>query len=230
MHSSFLFRCLARCLPCLLLSACLSSAAHADYALAWRAGTFGFGIEVDRSLRPDLNLRLGYHLFSRSRNLHSEDVDYDAALTISAASAIVDWHAWQSPLHFSAGLSMSGPEARLRTTPSGDTYTFNGQTYAASDIGRLDGTVKQKYPVAPYVGVGWGNVLGDRDRFTLLVELGALYGGGARARLDVSCNAALADTCAQLLTDIEAEKARLERDWGGIRWWPVVSLGFSIRL
>jgi len=180
--------------------------ARADVAMAYRVGTFGFSAEFDAPLSKHTNLRVGYNLYSFTRALNSGDVNYQASLKISALSAIADWHPQGRSMHLSAGLSMTGPEARLQATPSGDTYTFNGQTYQASDIGSLNGVVKSKYPVAPYFGVGWGNAFGDRDRFTLLFELGALYGGGPKAKLDVTCNAALATTCDQLIADINRDR------------------------
>jgi hypothetical protein len=202
---------------------------HADSALSYRIGTFGFGIDFDHRISTNLAVRTGYNLYAHGQQADSSGVHYDAALRINAASLIVDWHRSQSPWRLSMGISQSGPYAEANGSATG-TVTLNGQTYNASDLGSLRVTIKPRQALAPYIGFGRGRAVGSEDRFGLLFDLGVLYTGSPRGQVDADCGATLAsDQCTQLLADIQAEVAEEEHQWRHRQWWPVLSVGFAMR-
>ena len=75
--------------------------------------------------------------------------------------------------------------------PSGDSYTFNGVTYTAAEVGTVNGTVRWKKTM-PYAGLGWGTPASKSGGLTFLFDLGVgigkptigLTASLCRARLD----------------------------------------------
>lgn len=50
-------------------------------------------------------------------------------------------------------------------TPTNGTYTLNGNTYSAASVGSVGGPVAVGNKVAPYLGIGYGNVSGAGVNF-----------------------------------------------------------------
>jgi hypothetical protein len=207
-----------------------STSSHAA-AVAVRGGSFGYGADLDFGLTKTLNLRLGYNTFSLNRTIDDTDVTYDGKLKIAAASAIFDWHVFNGGFRLSAGAVQQGPKIDITGVPSStSTYELNGNTYTASEIGSIKGTIKVGDSTAPYVGFGWGNTVDEEDRVTFLLDIGAIHTGKVKTSLDVTCNPSLpAPTCAQIQSDANAEKADLDSNVTGYEWYPVISLGLAVR-
>lgn len=217
----------------MLILAALSAPAHADVAVAARAGTFGFGGDFDIGIFENrLALRLGYNTLSYSESVDDTDIHYDGTLKINAASAILDWHVFNGGFRVSLGAVQRGPKVDVKGRPTNGTYTINDHTYTAAEIGELTGTVKMGSSVAPYIGIGWGNAVDKSDRVTFLFDLGVIHTGSPKADLNASCTAAIAlqpNGCATLQQNIAAEEADLEDELDGYKWYPVVDIGIAIR-
>jgi hypothetical protein len=229
MNSNSSCKLLSRLTLLCVLACGFCSPVHADSALSYRLGTFGFGLDYNRRLSDTATMRLGYNLYVMGRNSNSDGIQYDAKLKISAASLLVDLHHADSPWRLTVGVSQSGPRIEAQGSAT-DTVTFNGQTYTADQLGNLDVSIKPRNAIAPYVGLGYGQAVGMDDRFTFLVDLGVLYVGAPTSKVIAECGSAVASTeCDQLMADIRAEAAAREEDWKKLKWWPVMSIGFAMR-
>lgn len=207
----------------------INAPAHADSAVGYRLGTFGFGLDYNRRLSDTITMRLGYNFYVMGRDADSDGVQYDAKLKISAASLLVDLHHANSPWRLTMGLSQSGPRIEANGNATG-TVTFNGQTYNANELGNLNVSIKPKNSIAPYVGIGYGQAVGAADRFAFLADLGVMYVGAPTSKVVAECGAAVSSMeCDQLMSDIRAEAAAREEDWKNLKWWPVLSVGFAMR-
>jgi hypothetical protein len=210
-----------------------ANAAIADVAVGVRATTFGFGGDVDIGMFSNrVSLRLGYNGLNYSKTITDTDVSYDGKLKISAASAIVDWYVFNGGFRVSLGAVQQGPKVDVVGTPKNGTYTINGQTYTAAQLGSLTGTIKMGSSTAPYIGVGWGNAVGRAHRVTFLFDLGAIHTGSPKATLHAPCTTAIAaqpNGCAILQQNLNAEKTNLENKVSSYQWYPVVGLGFAVK-
>jgi hypothetical protein len=111
--------------------------------------------------------------------------------------------------------------------PSNGTFTLNGNTYQASQVGSVNGTVKSGRPVAPYLGIGYGNVAGKGVNFYF--DLGVMFQGSPKATLNASCGAGLsAAQCSQLQSDTAEESRRLEDKLSRYKYFPVANIGITI--
>lgn len=216
-----------------LLGGLFANVAMADVAVGVRATTFGFGGDVDIGMFSNrVALRLGYNGLNYSKTITDSDVTYNGKLKISAASAIVDWHVFNGGFRVSLGAVQHGPKVDVVGTPNNGTYTINGQTYTAAQLGSLTGTVKMGSSTAPYIGIGWGNAVDQSDRVTFLFDLGVIHTGSPKATLNAPCTAAIAaqpNGCVVLQQNLDAEKADLENEVSSYEWYPVVGLGFAVR-
>lgn len=214
-----------RILLCGLLLAVLT--APAVYAqkigLSAQATSMGPGLSVHLGFTRFINVRASGYLFSTSVDGDYSDeslevdIGYDADISLGGASAIVDFYPRGRKFHLSAGIfynmfDVSGEGAP--TTP----YEFNDvKTFQPDKLGTI--TVDVKYPdIAPYVGLGFGNVHGKRISFNL--DMGVLYSGAPT--VDMEGTGLIAGTATQdeIINDgIES-----------FVFYPYISLGLGLRL
>lgn len=207
-----------------------ASLAQAEVGLGLRGGTMGYGVDLDIGLTERLNARLGYNFFSYDETIDDTDVSYDGELKINSFSALLDWHPFGGGFRLSLGAVTSGPKIEVVGTPTGGNYEIGDGEYSASEVGDLYGEVKIGNSVAPYVGLGYGNVARGNHRVTFLFDLGAVYGGDPEVTLTARCGASVpANRCAQLQNDVQAEITDLKNDTDALQWYPVVNLGIGIR-
>jgi hypothetical protein len=206
-------------------------AAHAATALGLRAGTLGAGAELAIGLTEKLNLRLGYSLFDYSTTIEDTDVTYDAELQLRNPSALLAWHPFSGGFHFSVGAVGASTKVIGTGVPTGTTYVINGNTYNASQIGTVDATIEAGNSIAPYVGIGWGNPVGPTGRWTLMLDVGAVYyGSKPDVTVVATCGATLpAQLCTRLQADVAAERQDLVDQTDMLTWYPVLNLGLAFK-
>jgi hypothetical protein len=220
-------RIVMRLLKASVAAAALAAAVPA-YALGIgaRVGTTGVGGDIGWQVAPTLSARLGYSGLSWNRNVSTDEVRYDGKLKLSNFSGLLDFSPL-GPFRLTGGLIYNDNKYDLRGEPSGGSFRISGRTYSASDAGDFGGTVKSGRSLAPYLGVGYGNVAGLGVNF--YADFGLIFQGSPRASLSATCGPALsAGACAQLQSDVAAEQARLEDKLKRFRYYPVLNLGITV--
>jgi hypothetical protein len=203
--------------------------AHADIGVYVKGGTLGVGGGVGIGVTDSIRLRAGYTALNISRDISDTDIDYSGDLKLGGGEALVDWHPFNSGFRVTGGLSFSRNKITADAEPSGGTYTNNDRTYTAAEIGSLDGSIKFK-STAPYLGVGWGDVVGKDGRFSFIADIGILFQGSPDTKLNVNCGSAVSPTeCAQIQSDVDAEERDLKDKADDYKYWPVLSLGVAYR-
>jgi hypothetical protein len=83
-------------------------------------------------------------------------------------------------------------------------------------------------PVAPYVGIGWGNPVAPKKRLSFFVKAGVLITGAPTAEFIATPNPSLPQSEQdQIRQDIAAEKQQLKNTLSDLPVYPGVSVGFS---
>jgi hypothetical protein len=191
-----------------------------------RAGTTGVGIDVGWSVVPTLNARIGYSGLGFNTSVNTNDVDYDGKVRLSNLSGLLDWSPL-GPFRITAGIVGADNKVDIKGTPAGSTYTINGNTYQASDVGNLSGTVKVGNGVTPYLGFGYGNVAGAGVNFYF--DIGVMIQGSPKTSLTANCGVALSPAqCAQLQDDVEVERLKVQDKLNKYKLYPVASIGITI--
>ena len=198
--------------------------AQAGLGVGARVGTPGIGLDVTKSLIPMLNARAGFSYFSLGFDRTDDGIDYNYDLGLSSAQFLLDYH--PMPLlgfRLSGGFLYNGNELTM-TAESQDDYEIGDQTYTAAEIGTLTGTVDFS-SFAPYLGIGWGNAAGSRIGFT--TDLGVVFQGSPEAGLSIN---GLAAENPELIQDLIDEATALEDDLSSFKYYPVFSIGVSVKL
>jgi len=184
--------------------------AHAA-GLGLRAGTTGLGADLGWGVMPTLGARVGLSGMKFNTEVDSNDVRYDAKAKIGNLSALLDWSPL-GPFRISAGL-----------VATSNKLDVTGQ----EQFGTLTGTVKPGRSVAPYLGIGYGNVWTKGVNFYF--DLGIMFQGSPKADLSLTCGASVSvPDCTQAQNEVAAEERRLEDELKNFKYYPVLNLGITI--
>ena len=211
--------------------ACCATAAQASvlpfhgFAAGLGVGTEGVGIQGTTAIIPKvLNLNVGFNYIHLSHTFTSGNVNYNAGMTLQGEPITVSWFPFQGNFNLTAGVFINQNGFNVTGTPAADgTYTINGHTYTAQQVGSLSGKTHFN-GAAPYVGIGWGDPM-DGGRLTFTANAGAIYEGAP----NVSLNAAGAAANPRLASDVQAAQASVNNHLNAYRWWPVVGVGMMYR-
>ena len=188
-------------------------------------GTEGVGIQGTTAIIPrTLNLNVGFDYLHLSHSFHTSNVNYNAGVNLQGEPITVSWFPFQGSFNLTAGVFINQNGFNVTGTPTSGTYTLNGTTYTAQQVGTLSGKTHFN-GAAPYVGIGWGDPM-DGGRLTFTANVGAIYEGAP----NVSLNATGAASNPQLASDVQAEQNSLNNKVSGYQWWPVMGVGLMYRL
>lgn len=201
----------------------MTSFAQADVGLNVKAGTLGAGVELSKSFGEKFSVGLGFNAYDLKTTDSSSDIDYDFNFDLQSVALLGHYHPFGGIFRLTAGALYNKNELKLTGKPSaGSTYSINGVSYTAAQVGTLTGTLTFN-STAPYFGLGWGNRPGGK--LGLSADVGVLYQGSPN--LALSATGALSDP--SLASNLEQERRSAEEDLSDFEWYPVVSLGLYYR-
>lgn len=204
-----------------LLFTGLSNTYAQNLGASFRVGTEGIGVGLTTGLAPTVNARVDVHYFTYSTDgnevVDDISVDYDAEGDLFFVSALADWHPFRNAFRVSGGAVYNGLEGRGGVVPVED-IEVGRNTFTPEEVGELNIDVSFGSKIAPYFGIGVGNPLGKRLGF--LFDLGVIYAGSPDVNIDAT----------EMLTPTESEAAQIEENLEWVQWYPVLSLGFHVRL
>lgn len=199
---------------------------HAPSGLAAGAfvGTEGAGLQLSTALIPStLNLNFTASSFSKSDNFTRDGVNYNGDMTLGGEGLTLAWFPFHGGFNVFAGGWANRNKIDLTAQGNGGTYTINGTTYTSQQVGSLTGQTNFK-SVAPYFGVGFGNVM-DGGRLTFVSSFGAIYQGAPSVTLTATGAAANP----QLASDVQAAQNQVNSKLDSLKWWPVINVGLAYR-
>jgi hypothetical protein len=211
-----------------------AGAARADdvsMALALRTGTNGIGLDYDVGFNPYLSVRVGYTGGRYDIAVDTSDATYSGSIKPSMAEALVDWYPSGGGFHLTGGATSGNTRIDVTGVPGPNGFTINDHTYTRADVSSVNGSAKYSNSVAPYIGLGWGKSVGTRSHLHFLFDIGAIYGGKPKVSLNAVCGpAASVYECALIQSDVQSERAKLQRDAdSNAQWYPVFGMGLAYR-
>lgn len=213
----------------------LSSSALANNAVNLAVGTTGLIVEVDSVLTESLHIRGSLHKFNFDENIEADDIDYSGEISSTNLGAILDYHPFQSFFRLSAGLFMTDLGIDLTAKPSQSELEIGDNTYLSGASGNpLELTAEVDFaPVSPYIGLGWGNSLGQGLGFSF--DIGVLMVG--EAEVDFHASGTATEQQSGLTIDVERnaefqenmqkEQVEVEKDLEDLAVYPVIMMGIS---
>jgi hypothetical protein len=205
-----------------------------------RLSTLGAGGEVGVSLSNRLNVRGGFNIFQYSRGFNHDGITYKGQLNLRSGEAHLDWYPIGHTFHLSPGLLVYNGNGATATAnvPGGSSFTLGGTTYTSDPTNPIMGTGKLDFvKAAPTAMFGFGNLVPQNRHFTYNIELGAVFQGSARTRLNLTGNAcdAFGLNCVNAATDptvqsnIATEQTKINNKLSPFKYYPVISFGFGYR-
>ncbi len=221
--------------PATLALLCAAPLAQADddfhVGVAATAGLSGLGADLGVNVNSFLGVRATVAGLNISHNGdYGTSVSWEAKLKLFQAGLLLDGYPFAGGFHLTAGIVKDGNKVSLNGQPTGNSFTFNGNSYPTSAIVAPSASVDWSKSV-PYLGLGWGNLAGSTGlHFT--TDLGVLITGSPTSTINVGCNAAGIPAgspvnCSTLASDVAAEQTKLQNDVHGLTLWPVVRVGIG---
>lgn len=195
--------------------------------LTAKAGTLGMGADLTLGLASRLNARAGINALSYEFDVGGEGEDGDAEeiqseLDWQSIMAVLDWHPWAGGFRLSGGLVLNNNEILLSADVN-ESIEIGDREYTVSDL-----TGKVTFDdVVGYVGIGYGNAVGENGRWHFALDLGVMFQGVP----EVTIEATASDSALQnmLNADIERETEDFEEDLEAFDMFPVLSIGISYK-
>ncbi|MGH8518257.1 MAG: hypothetical protein ACREUE_12450 [Panacagrimonas sp.] len=194
--------------------------AAAGSAQAWglgaRIGTTGIGGDFGFDVAPTLGGRIGYSAGSISRDLETDDVNYDAKAKLSNLNLLLDW----SPLGpFRISFGFIANDNKIDVNGVGNP----GTALAGSTV---TGQVKADKSFAPYLGIGYGNVW--TAGFNFYFDLGIMFQGSPQVSLTATCSPSTPPAqCTAAQNEVAAERQRLQDKVDRYKYYPVANIGIT---
>jgi hypothetical protein len=177
-----------------------------------RIGTTGVGADFGWDIAPTLGGRLGVSAGSWSTDFDTSEVQYDAKLKLGNVNAFLDWSPL-GPFRITAGVIANNNKVDLVGRRDG----FDGT---------VTGTVKPGHGIAPYLGIGYGNVWTRGVNFYF--DLGVMFQGSPKASLAVNCGPTTPAQCAAAQAQVAAEQQRVQDELKNFKYYPVANIGITI--
>jgi len=190
-----------------------------EWAVAAKVSTLGGNMELYRSLGDQFNVHLGVNYFGLKQDLVETDYTAEATVGLMAISVLGDYFPFgSSSFKITAGLFFNLNEIDAIITPVDQ--NVGGDIYTSEDLGTIDANIKFN-PIAPYIGLGFGNPTYGTSGFGFTFDIGTMYQGGSIVVLTAE---GLLEPSAS-----EDQEKLIEDNLSWFEWYPVVSLGISYK-
>jgi hypothetical protein len=208
-----------------------------SYAVGFRAGTLGTGIEIATPLAGRINLRSGFNFFAFTDPFSIDGVGYDSRLRLQSSQTTLDW--FVGKFHISPGFLYfkSGMTAPV-SVGSGQTFVLGTQTFLNSVDDPVTGSSSVIYPrtFAPLLLLGYGNLLPrSGEHLSLPIEVGVAYTGAPLISVALNGTACVTDGCVNFSQNADAQKflkqeiQTLNEDLKHYPVFPIVTVGLAYR-
>ena len=192
-------------------------------ALSGDIGTLGGKVEAHLHVNRYLSVRGGYNYLEFEGEFDFDDLTYSPELDMSGAIAAVDLHPFRNGFVVSAGAHFGAKSANLEAIPT-EAVEIGGDIYTPAQIGTITGDLDLG-ETAPYLGFGYNGAFSN-SRLGMVFMVGALLIDEPTVSLTAD---GLLASDPDFIADLQQEAADLEEDASDYPFYPVVSLGLTLR-
>lgn len=190
-----------------------------------KVGTTGLGADVTVPLISNwLNLRAGYNFGGLSPSIAQAGIQYKTDVHFESIPILLDLHPFHGGFRVTGGVFYNKNDMDLSSIVDASTVGFGTGVGTTT----LKANVSWSNEIAPYLGIGWGNAADDNTldlpiAVGFSLDIGAFYQGSPDVLLTESTGLVVP------AADLAVERAQLENDLSGFKFYPVVTLGIHIR-
>jgi len=195
-----------------------------QWSIGTKVGTLGIGGELTKRVATDINARVGFNMFDYSFDEDVSGIEYDFDLGLRSYSALVDWHIFDGPFRITGGILSMDNEFELDSFVN-QSVVIGDNAYTPAQVGTLSGRVDIK-GAAPYIGIGWGNLIGRGRRWGFYSDFGVAFADTPDVVLCANGTSA-SDPAFQ--ADLAKEERDIRDDLDDLEIYPVISVGLFFR-
>ncbi|WP_201610632.1 hypothetical protein [Psychrobacter submarinus] len=207
-------------------------------AVSAEIGTLGYGANIAWSMNETTELQAGWaggDVSDIKDDFDVDDVEYEIKdADFSNPYLGVQMRPAANWFTVGAGIIVPDNDLDVEARGEGDIFEIDDESYIASDVGTLAGTVEHRNDLAPYLTVGFRPNISDR--WGVFGEIGAAYMGKTDATVRAVGNGAErvryvdGDRIDTVSRDEVAQIAERElEDDNLLEWFPIVKLGATYR-
>ena len=193
-------------------------------------GTTGYGGAISYNVNPYVGVTLGYNGgdISWSDDVKVNGSEYDIDMDNNTAYLNAEIRPWANWFYMAAGTAYLDNKYDLdRRVEASRNFSVNNTDFQSGVNGTvINGKLKYKNNIAPYLGLGFSPSI--TDRFGLFGEIGAYYNGNPEVNLQVVSGTALNTSGQSLNTELAKEARKIAND-EKYKWSPVAKVGLSLR-
>ena len=193
-------------------------------------GTTGYGGAISYNVNPYVGLTLGYNGgdISWSDDVKVNGSEYDIDMDNNTAYLNAEIRPWANWFYMAAGTAYLDNKYDLdRRVEASRNFSVNNTDFQSGVNGTvINGKLKYKNNIAPYLGLGFSPSI--TDRFGVFGEIGAYYNGNPEVNLQVVSGTAVNTSGQSLNTELAKEARKIAND-EKYKWSPVAKVGLSLR-
>lgn len=216
----------------LLLTGLLPSPLALSDGIGASIGMHGVAIEYEKTFSDMLGARFTLSDMPLERDIEESDIEFEVEYDRTNAGVILDYHPFAGSFHISGGVYVGDHNWNMEASANNGEYAIGEDTYTSSNL-QLSARVAYAKS-APYLGIGWGNTLGETGLSGNL-DIGILYVGSPNASFHasgvVSDGTITADVASfpEFQENLEIERAELESELEDFEFMPVIQFGLAYR-
>ena len=194
-------------------------------------GTTGYGGAISYNANPHVGVTLGYNGgdISWSDDLSINGSKYDLNMDNNNVYLNAEIRPWANWLYVATGVAYLDNEYDLeRRAGQNASFKVDGARFA-NPVGttQINGTMKYKNDIVPYVGVGFSPAI--TNRWGVFGEVGAYYTGNPTVSLKTSGDDQIIGSKGNTLESaVEKEQRNIENK-SKYEWMPVAKVGVSFK-
>lgn len=195
--------------------------------VALKAGTLGVGIDLSTPIKEDLLLRFNLNGLTYSDDMDIDNINYNGDINLFNAGVLLDYFPFEGTTFRVSGgayYNNNGFDGNAMPTTLQD-ITIGENVYTLNEVGRLNTNVEFD-KIAPYLGIGWGNYITEKN-WGLSLDLGIMYHGEPKVDLNADINPAIQGTTLEdeINANIVKESQQFLKDIKDFKFYPVVMIG-----
>ncbi|PLX08074.1 MAG: hypothetical protein C0598_12475 [Marinilabiliales bacterium] len=156
------------------------------WGIGIKASTFGFGADVIKSFNQNFTLRLGGSYMKQDIKISTFDDLGGSAFnytTLGSISLIFDYYIFRS-VYISAGAMYNMTKLEFESQAE-ESQTIGNIEISPETIGSVTYTLLPN-EICPYLGIGFGHTLSRNKLVAFNFDLGAVYQGSPKVKLDAT--------------------------------------------
>ena len=196
--------------------------------------TLGLGGDVALGFGRFIVVRGAQHAGSVGASQTISAQPYDLFAKADNRSFMLDVHPFGGGIYVSAGKVINKSTIALTGTPTGGSYTVNGQSYAADSVGSIIGALELPES-SMFYGLGWDHTFGNAWPASLTSRVGVLRQD--KVKLSLTATGPYGQTTnpahASFQAALDAERVKQEQSASEqkfVKNMPVVELTLRLRL